>query len=148
MPCVGCHLYLHSVRIPLALTLGKVPIVSGERERHNGSIKVNQIAEALNLYQIMAKEFGSRLILPLRHIAEGDLIAEVLGFGWPVGKEKLGCVLSGNYTELVGSMNNPAKQVKKYLEGFGLPCARKIIESYVAGRVPNHLEIAAQVLGS
>jgi len=41
-PCVACHVYLHSARIPLALTLGKVPIVSGERERHDGAIKVNQ----------------------------------------------------------------------------------------------------------
>ncbi|MBW2568941.1 MAG: hypothetical protein JRD93_13615 [Deltaproteobacteria bacterium] len=31
-PCIGCHLYLHSVRIPLALALGKAPIISGERE--------------------------------------------------------------------------------------------------------------------
>ncbi|MGA9178448.1 MAG: hypothetical protein WBZ05_14490, partial [Desulfobacterales bacterium] len=28
-PCIGCHLYLHSVRIPLALLLSNIPIISG-----------------------------------------------------------------------------------------------------------------------
>lgn len=148
VPCVGCHLYLHSVRIPLALMLGNVPIISGERERHNGNIKVNQISEALELYQSMTKEFGVQLTLPLRLIEKGDRIGHILGFEWPGGKEQLGCVLSGNYRQLDGSVDTPAMQVKKYLEEFALPCTREIIKSYVAGRVPNHLEIATQVLGS
>lgn len=147
-PCVGCHLYLHSVRIPLALALGKVPIISGERERHNRSIKVNQIPEALDVCTKIAKDFGIRLLLPLRHIAKGDRIADILGFDWQEGKEQLGCVLSGNYRGLDGSVESTARQVQRYLAEFARPCARKIIESYAVGRVPNHLEIAAEVLGS
>ncbi len=146
VPCVGCHLYLHSVRIPLALMLGGVPIISGERERHNGRIKVNQLSEALDLYQGLAKEFGVELIFPLRHIAEGDRIADILGFDWPEGKEQLECVLSGNYRRVDGSAGATAMQIKGYLEEFALPCARQVIESYVRGHVPKHLEIAAQVL--
>ena len=53
-PCVGCHLYLHGVRIPLAALLGNLPIIAGERERHDQAIKVNQISEALDIYQDMA----------------------------------------------------------------------------------------------
>ena len=146
VPCVGCHLYLHSVRIPLALMLGGVPIISGERERHNGDSKVNQIPEALDLYQGLAKKFGVQLALPLRHIAEGDRIAELLGFDWPEGKEQLECVLSGNYYPLDGNAVVSATQIKRYLEEFALPCASKIIQSYVEGQVPNHIAIAAQVL--
>jgi hypothetical protein len=146
VPCVGCHLYLHSVRIPLALTLGGVPIISGERERHNGRIKVNQLSEALDLYQGLAKEFGVELIFPLRHIAEGDRIADILRSDWPEGKEQLECVFSGNYRRVEGSVSATARQIKKYLEAFALPCARRVIESYVRGKVPNHLEITAQLL--
>jgi hypothetical protein len=146
VPCVGCHLYLHSVRIPLALTLGKIPIIAGERERHNGRIKLNQISEVLNLYQHVANDFGVRLFLPLRHLAEGRRIEEILGFEWQEGKEQLGCVLSGNYRALDGSVDCAPWQVQAYLEEFALPCAKKIIESYVAGHIPNHLEIAASVL--
>jgi len=28
-PCIGCHLYLHSIRIPLAIKVGNVSIISG-----------------------------------------------------------------------------------------------------------------------
>jgi hypothetical protein len=146
-PCIGCHLYLHSVRIPLALTLGKIPIISGERERHNGMVKINQISEALVVYQNLAEDFGIRLLLPLRHVVQGDHIDDILGFKWPEGKEQLSCVLSRNYRQLDGSLNIPAGQVKRYLEEFALPCAEKIIASYTAGRIPNHLKIATRILG-
>jgi len=145
-PCVGCHLYLHSVRIPLALTLGKVPIISGEREWHDGAMKINQISEALNVYEKIAKDFGIRLLFPVRNITKGDRIEEILEFEWKEGKEQLGCVLSGNYRALEGSVDYTPSQVKTYLEEFAWPCAKKIIESYTAGRIPNHLEIAASVL--
>lgn len=146
VPCVGCHLYLHSVRIPLAHMLGHVPIISGERERHNGDTKVNQIPEALDLYQGLAKKFGVQLALPIRHVEEGDRIAELLGFDWPEGKEQLECVLSGNYRQLDGNASISTTQIRRYLKEFALPCTTKVLESYAKGHVPDHLEIAAQVL--
>jgi hypothetical protein len=145
-PCVGCHLYLHSVRIPLSITLGKIPIVAGEREQHDGKIKLNQIAEALDVYENIVRNFGVPLVLPLRDIGEGDRIADILGFPWEAGKEQLGCVLSGNYRMLDESVPNAAPQVKRCLEDFVGPCIQKIIDSYVTGYVPDHLEIAASVL--
>ncbi len=145
-PCVGCHLYLHSVRIPLSITLEKVPIISGERERHDGAIKVNQISEALNVYQDVAKDFGVQLLLPLRHVEEGNRITEILGFEWEAGKQQLGCVLSGNYRTLDGSAQGTASQVQRYLEEFAGPYVKKIIGSYVAGFIPDHLEVATSVL--
>jgi len=146
-PCVGCHIYLHSVRIPLALILGKVPIVSGERERHDEAVKINQISEALTIYQNLSEDFGVRLLFPLRHIAKGDHIKDILGFEWQEGKDQLSCVLSGNYRRLDKSINISAGHVQRYLEEFVMPCTRKIIESYAEGHVPNHMEVAARVLG-
>jgi len=46
--------YFRSVRIPLAVALGRIPIISGERERHDGMIKINQIGEVLTLYEALA----------------------------------------------------------------------------------------------
>ena len=145
-PCIGCHLYLHSVRIPLAVALGKVPIISGERELHDKAIKVNQISEALNVYQEMADDFGVPLLFPLRHMAEGSGIEEILGFQWKAGKEQLGCVLSGNYRSWGGDPTITVPQVRRFLEEFAGPCAKRMVESYTAGRIPNHLEIAAEML--
>ena len=147
VPCVGCHLYLHSVRVPLALMLGGVPIISGERERHNGNIKVNQISEVLDLYQGLTLEFGVKLFMPLRHIAEGERVTEILGFEWPEGKAQLECVLSGNYRKADGSVNAPVPQIERYMRDFALPCTSKIIEAYSAGQVPDHVDIAARILG-
>jgi hypothetical protein len=49
---------------------------------------------------------------------------------------------------LDGSIEHTARQVRIYLEEFARPCAKQIIESYTAGLIPNHLEIAAQVLSA
>lgn len=145
--CIGCHLYLHSVRIPLAVSLGSIPIISGERERHNGAIKINQIGEALRRYEGIASEFGVRLLLPLRHIWEGDQIEKMLGFEWKEGREQLGCVLSGNYRRVDGGVDLIEEQVERYMETFACPVTREILTGYLRGEVPEHMSIAARILG-
>lgn len=143
VPCLGCHLYLHSVRIPLSSLLGGAPIISGERESHNGTIKVNQISEALNAYEKLAREFDTELIMPIRNISNGDRIRDILGFEWEEGGEQLGCVLSGNYRTADGRVGIGSRQVQEYLDEFAYPLARKIIRAYLEGRTPNHLKIEA-----
>ena len=138
---------MHSVRIPIALTLGRVPVISGERERHDGAVKINQISEVLNFYQNLADNFGVRLLFLLRNVAEGKYIEDILEFVWRQGEEQMGCVLSGNYRRLNSSINIATHQVQRYLKEFAWPCTTKIIESYVANRIPKHLEIAARILG-
>ncbi|MFH1082306.1 MAG: hypothetical protein V1751_02835, partial [Pseudomonadota bacterium] len=117
-PCIGCHLYLHSIRIPLAINIGSVPIISGERERHNGNIKINQTAGALDFYKKLSKDFGIQLLLPLRHIQKGPHIEEILGSHWQEGEEQLGCTLSGNYRRLDSKYNIHSDQVQRYMEEF------------------------------
>jgi hypothetical protein len=147
VPCLGCHLYLHSVRIPLSNLLGGAPIISGERESHNGTIKVNQIPEALNIYKSLAREFETELIMPIRSITKGSLIRDTLGFQWEEGEEQLGCVLSGNYRAIDGKVGITSHQVQKYLDEFACPLTRKIIRAYLEDRTPNHLKIAAELIG-
>ncbi len=148
VPCLGCHLYLHSVRIPLSRILGGAPVISGERELHDGTVKINQIAEALESYKAIAKEFDTELIMPLRNISDGNRIRDLLGFDWKEGGDQLGCVLSGNYRGVNGDVRIESRQVLNYLEEFACPVTRKIVGEYIKGCTPNHLMIAAELLNT
>jgi len=145
-PCIGCHVYLHTVRIPLAILLGNIPIISGERERHNGSIKINQIPEALDLYKQLTETFRIQLILPLCKISNGKEIEAILQMDWHQGKEQLYCCLSGNYRSMDDSVEINKTQVMDYLNEFAIPCTEKIIREYISGKIPNHIEIAKQII--
>ena len=145
-PCIGCHMYLHAVRIPLSLLLGNIPIISGERERHDNAIKINQIPEALDLYNNFTETFKILLLFPLRKASHGQEIEEILQMEWHEGKEQLYCCLSGNYRSLDGSVEMNETQVVRYLNEFAIPSTEKIIREYISGNIPNHLEIAKQII--
>ena len=145
-PCVGCHLYLHALRIPLALRLGRVPIISGEREEHNGLIKINQTAEALNVDGKLAETFGVELLFPLRKIDAGKEIEALLKMRWQQEKDQLHCCLSGNYRSLDGAPIPHMHQIVRYLEEFALPCAHIFLRAYVSGQTPNHYKIAKNII--
>ena len=120
-PCVGCHLYLPCRSYsPLPLTLN-APIVAGEREHHDGAVKVNQTATALDCYQDLATHFKVPLRLPLRHIDEGKEIEMMLGLDWKQDDEQLGCVFSGNYKNSQNRVGITEEKVKTYLMEFALP---------------------------
>ncbi|MCF8129224.1 MAG: hypothetical protein K9N10_11965 [Deltaproteobacteria bacterium] len=146
-PCVGCHLYLHAVRLPLALTL-KAPVIAGERETHDGAVKVNQTATALNCYLDLATHFDVSLLFPLRYMDDGKEIETILGFDWKQGDEQLGCVLSGNYKNLGNRVNITEKRVQGYLREFAFPIALKTIETYGQNRIPDHRKLAFDVFQS
>lgn len=145
-PCIGCHVYLHAVRIPLALLLGNIPIVSGERERHNGSVKINQISEALDFYKKLTETFNIQLLLPLRKISSGQEIETILQTQWQESKEQLNCCLSGNYRLVDGSVEMNIAQAVRYLNEFAIPCTEKIVREYMSGNIPNHVEIAEHII--
>lgn len=145
-PCIGCHMYLHAIRIPLALLLSNIPIISGERERHNSSIKINQIPEALDLYKNLTETFRIQLLLPLRKIISSQEIEAILQMDWHEGKEQLHCCLSGNYRLVDGSVEMRKAQVVRFLNEFSIPCTEKIIREYISGQTPNHLKIAKRVI--
>ena len=57
--CVGCHMYLHAVRAPLAWETGIVRQVGGERPGHQGKIKINQTRPAVEAYGEVLAGSGS-----------------------------------------------------------------------------------------
>ncbi len=145
-PCIGCHLYLHSARIPLSVMLGSKPVITGERESHDGGEKINQISGVLNAYERICKIFNVPILMPLRHIQAGKKIEEIIGITWKQGGDQLGCVLSGNYRDTEGKNIIKKEDAENFLNIFALPLTEKIIKSYLEGIVPDHREIARDLM--
>lgn len=140
-PCLGCHLYLHALRIPLARATGCETIIAGERESHDGRVKLNQIPEALEAYVAFARDFGVELALPLRQVAAGAEIDDLLGGEWPEGEGQLRCLLSGNYREADGRVTYDAVAVRAYFDEFALPAARRAVKAFLGGEPPPYEEV-------
>lgn len=145
-PCPGCHLYLHVIRIPLAKKLGRMPIISGERESHSGRVKINQTGDALDLYLDVASQSNVRLLFPLRYIEQSVDIENILQIPWERGKEQLGCAFSGNYRLRNGSVGPSLQQVNRFFAEFAVPASQKIIETYVQGEIPDAMAVVRQIL--
>lgn len=145
-PCTGCHLYLHAIRIPLARMLGNIPIIAGERKSHNGSIKINQIPEAIEFYSKFTASFGVRLDLPLANITDDQTIAEILKMPWERGRDQLGCVLSGNYKRSTGEIDIQTTAIKRFYDRFAGPASELIVREYLENRLPDHEGIAGQII--
>jgi hypothetical protein len=131
-PCVGCHLYFHAIRIPLAKKLNCSLVIGGERESHNGKIKVNQIAAALDSYALFLKQFGIELILPLRAVKSGKDIETIIGEYWDEGEQQLECVLSKNYREADDSVIFDEVSIIRYFDEFALEKAEESIKKYLS----------------
>lgn len=129
-PCIGCHAYFHLVRIPLALKLGS-RIISGERESHDGRIKLNQTSEALDAYIKIAKYFNVDLIMPIRYMEDGDKVKDLIGWEWEEGKAHQSCAFSGNYIDPDGSVYYDKNRIQTYLEGFLYPICKVLGEELI-----------------
>lgn len=127
-PCVGCHLYLHAVRIPLAKKINCDVLIGGERESHDGKTKINQIECALDAYTHLAESFGVKLLLPLRQVRSGKVIESITGHLWKKDTEQLECVMSKNYLERDGSVIYSEDDIKRFFKEFALPEAEKEIK--------------------
>lgn len=153
-PYVACHLYIHAIRVPLAKKLNCKLIISGERESHNGQVKINQTPRVLDYYAKLLAQFGIELFQPLRKIASGAEIIKLLGQEWASGKQQLHCVLSGNYKNPDGSVDygegkrfSDAKSAR-FLEEYGLPLSKAILEQLCCEKAVNYEKEAINQLAS
>jgi hypothetical protein len=137
-PCLGCHLYLHALRIPLARLIGAPYVIAGEREQHDGRIKVNQVASALDVYIAFARQFVVELLLPLRNIHAGEEIERIIGQEWKEGGGQLECVLSKNYQDSHGSVAYDEAALQRFFEEFAFPIAETVVRAYLEGKEPNY----------
>ncbi|MBS1112980.1 MAG: hypothetical protein H6Q92_743 [Nitrospirae bacterium] len=102
-------------------------IIGGERESHNGKLKVNQIKVSLDAYQSFMKKFDIELFLPIRYVKSGQDIESILNMPWNEGDEQLECVLSKNYLEADGSVSFSEEAIIQYFEEFAFQTAEKVI---------------------
>ncbi|MCG2722560.1 MAG: hypothetical protein L6290_11200 [Thermodesulfovibrionales bacterium] len=131
-PCLGCHLYFHAIRIPLAKMLNCNIVIGGERESHDGKVKVNQTGAALDAYSEFLKFFNLELFLPLRNVNSGKEIEDILGQNWQEGEEQLACVLSKNYQDKDGNVIFDEAALKNYFHEFAFKTAEDEIRSYLS----------------
>lgn len=144
-PCLGCHLYTHLMRLPLAQEVGVDVIIGGERESHGEKIKLNQIPEALDAYQKVVKEAGLDLELPIRQLRSEQEIIKLVGEGWDAGEKQLKCVLSANYAGLDRDVDYSRQKVERFLDEFLIPVGRRLAHVLVTGE-NDYLELVKEVL--
>jgi hypothetical protein len=80
-----------------------------------------------------------------RSIAGGEIEA-LIGSPWKEGKDQLGCVLPGNHKRSGKESYVPVVQILQYLKEFAVPCAIESVSTYLASRVPDHIEVAKRIL--
>ncbi len=128
-PCIGCHLYFHLTKIKFANALsGK--IISGERESHDGRLKVNQLGKTLDAYIEVMTALGFELLMPLRHIVDGDVVEALIGWDWKEGLAHPECVLSGNYRDSKGKAVFEEDVLEAYLDAYIKPVGM-VVGSYI-----------------
>ncbi len=145
-PCIGCHVYLHASRIPLAKALGVKSVISGEREYHDGRQKINQISPAISAYRFLLSRFDVSLLTPLAKIRSSEEIDEVIGTKWDEMGDQLQCVLSANYRDAMGDLHFDLNRILGYLSEFALPMASRVIEGLLRGEGVDYAQISRQVL--
>lgn len=153
-PYVGCHLYIHAVRVPLAKKLGCRFIVSGERESHDGAVKLTQTPAVLDAYREAVAEFGVELLQPLRDVKQGKAVVQILKEEWAQGKRQLRCALTGNYQGPDGSVDfgegrrfSDGKS-RHFLDAYAVPLSRRVLTKLCRGEKVSYEAEAAACLGA
>ncbi|MHA1311366.1 MAG: hypothetical protein ACTSQO_10610 [Candidatus Helarchaeota archaeon] len=128
-PCPPCHLLFHLIRVVIAKILGIKKIITGEREKHDKMIKINQTPQILDyFYKMIKSNYQIELIQPLRKISSTTEITKILGKNWDSSLPQTGCILSKNYLD---ENKNPImfddNIWKKQLNEFYLPKFQYII---------------------
>ena len=136
---VACHLYIHAVRVPLTRHLNCNVIISGERESHDGKIKLNQTQTVLDRYAKLVSYFDVELYQPLRQTSAGADVEKLIGEAWPQGERQLKCMVSGNYKSPDGKVDfGPGRRFSdeksaRFLDQYALPVAKICLEKILRG---------------
>jgi len=145
-PCMACHLYMHLCRVPLSVELGGIPIISGERDSHQGCIKLSQTPSAIDASVQVIAYAGIELLLPIRRMESNSDIEELVGPKWEQGQHQLRCVLSGNYNGLDKEVLYDSVAHKRYIEEFLIPSGKAIIDSWRTGSDVDYNTIVKGIL--
>lgn len=128
-PCLACHLYLHLARIPLCLALGATKLISGERDTHDGRIKLSQTIDSIDAEERIIARAGIEFICPLRTYT-GEQISALVP-GWKEGARQLNCVHSKNYILPDGTVAYDQEAHQAYIKEFFEPAGNDIVDAWL-----------------
>ena len=131
-PCLACHLYVHLARIPLCLELGATKLISGERDTHDGRIKLSQTIDSIDAEERIIARAGITFICPLRTFS-GEQISTLVP-GWNEGARQLQCVHSKNYVLPDGSVAYDQAAHRAYIEEFFEPAGNGIVDAWLKAK--------------
>ena len=143
--CIGCHMYLHALRVPLCWSAGADRLVAGERLGHGGRVKVNQTRAAVAAYREALEEFGVRLELPLLELDDEEDMKALVG-EWEEGRDQPSCALAGNYLDRRGRVEVDEGSVRAYLAEYLVPVTRRILAELRRGAPADYHAAVATVL--
>ncbi|MDZ4180793.1 MAG: hypothetical protein U1E29_16450 [Coriobacteriia bacterium] len=132
-PCLACHLHLHLLRVPLSWESGGAPVIAGERDTHDGRVKLSQTTGSIDSAVRVLAYAGIELLQPIRH-ASGEEVAALVGASWDEGAGQLECLLSGNYAAADGSVTFDADAYTRYLHEFFEPLGLAVVDAWRAQR--------------
>jgi len=132
-PCLACHLYLHLLRVPLAWSHHNAPIIAGERDTHDGRVKLSQTPESIDAAIRVLGSAGVELLQPVRALG-GEGIATLAGDDWDERIGHLGCQLSGNYVCFDGTVRYDERGYARYIAEFYEPVGRAVLDAWRAER--------------
>lgn len=145
-PCLACHLYMHLCRVPLSRALGEAPVVSGERDTHDGRTKLSQTPLGIDAAVRVLQHAGVELLEPVRQMRDAAEIRGLVGDDWAQGDQQLCCVHSNNYAALDGSVTYDEIAHGRYLHGFLEPAGFAIVGAWRIVADPDYDEIVRSVL--
>lgn len=144
-PCLACHLYFHLLRVRTSWEHGGAPVIAGERDTHDGRIKLSQTTASINASVRILAHGDVDLLQPIRELS-GERVAALVGGAWVEGGAQLGCQHSGNYTEPDGSVRYDHGGYSRYLAEFYEPAGRVIIDAWRTARAPDYSGLVGAVL--
>jgi len=132
-PCLACHLYLHLLRVPLSWSHDNAPVISGERDTHDGRVKLSQTTQSIDAAIRVLSHASVQLLQPIRGLSSAE-VAELTGHAWELQHGQLGCQLSGNYLNFDGSVTYDEEAYERYLTGFFEPVGKAVVDAWRAER--------------
>jgi hypothetical protein len=145
-PCLACHLYMHLARVPLSLALGGVPVVAGEREAHEGRLKLSQTPQGIDACVRVLARAGTELLEPIRRVRDSEEIAALAGPGWERRARQLCCVHSCNYVGLDGSTAFDELAYARYAHGFLEPAGMAVVDAWRDDPEPDYEALIRTIL--
>lgn len=129
-PCIACHLYCHLLRVPIAKQFN-AKILTGERNKHNEKIKINQNTIVLNYFEELFTQLNFYFERPLLNVENTKFIQEQiqnLPFDTNDKNNYIKCsIIKTPITE--NELNK--KEILQYLENSLKPIVEEFINEYV-----------------